>query len=74
MSESFIMKENDVKLTDREKEVLKLVIQGYSNPKIAKEIIISESTAKAHVCNIMNKLNASSRVEAAVYAVKNNLV
>lgn len=64
----------DFGLTKREKEVLKLVAKGYSNSEIAKEIIVSQCTAKAHISNIMNKLSVSNRVEVAVIAVKNNLV
>lgn len=61
-------------LTVRELEVLKLVAEGKSNVEIGKEIIISANTAKAHVGNILNKMNVSDRVQAAVMAVKANII
>ena len=61
------------KLTVREMEVLQLICEGNSNIDIAKELIISEDTAKAHVSNILQKLNVSDRVQAAVWAVSNNI-
>ncbi len=64
----------DVHLTDREKEVLKHIVKGESNAQIAKELIVSVHTAKAHVCNVMQKLGVDDRVKAAVLAVKANLV
>lgn len=63
----------DVHLTEREMEVLKLVIQGKSNTEIAKEIFISPHTAKSHVCKILSKLAVTDRVQAAVKAVQYNL-
>jgi two-component system NarL family response regulator len=62
------------KLTDRELEVLKLVARGAANKEIAKELFISENTAKNHVRNILEKLQLHSRVEAAMYAMRRNLV
>ena len=60
-------------LTERELEVLKLLIEGKTNSQIAKEIIVSTNTAKAHVGNILNKLDVEDRVQAAVKAVRANL-
>lgn len=60
-------------LTDREYEVLKLVIQGKSNTQIAKELNISVHTAKAHVCSILQKMCVNDRVQAAVKAVRSGL-
>ena len=60
-------------LTERELEVLKLLIDGKTNSQIAKEIIVSTNTAKAHVGNILNKLAVTDRVQAAVKAVRANL-
>ncbi len=60
-------------LTDREKEVLKLLSIGKSNTEIAKELIISSHTAKVHVSNILSKLAVTDRVQAAVKAYKYNL-
>jgi len=63
----------DFHLTPREKEVLDLLVQGFSNTEIADRIIVSPSTAKAHVCNILNKLSVTDRVQAAVKAIKYDL-
>jgi two-component system, NarL family, response regulator LiaR len=61
-------------LSKRELEVLKLLVNGKSNPQIAEILLISLSTAKAHVRNIMNKLSADDRVQAAVIALRSGLV
>lgn len=66
-------KEDIGNLTDREKEVLKLLSEGKSNTEIAKELIISSHTAKVHVSNILTKLAVTDRVQAAVKAYKYNL-
>ena len=60
-------------LTQRELEVLKLLTDGKTNQEIAKEIIISTNTAKAHVGSILTKLNVADRVQAAVKAVRAKL-
>jgi DNA-binding NarL/FixJ family response regulator len=61
-------------LTEREYEVLKLVVNGRSNNEIADELKISEHTAKAHVCNIIQKLVVDDRTQAAVKALKEGIV
>jgi DNA-binding NarL/FixJ family response regulator len=61
-------------LTDRELEVLRLVARGCANKEIAKELFISENTVKNHVRNILEKLQLHSRVEAAMYAMRSNLL
>lgn len=61
-------------LTEREFEVLKLVVDGKSNNDIANILSISEHTAKAHVCNIIQKLVVDDRTQAAVKALKEGLV
>lgn len=60
-------------LTARELEVLKLLIDGKTNSQIAKEIIVSTNTAKAHVGSILTKLSVTDRVQAAVKAVRANV-
>jgi len=57
-------------LSEREYEVLNLVVMGKSNSEIAKELMISVHTAKAHVCSILQKLAVNDRVQAAVKAVR----
>ena len=61
-------------LTSREIEVLRLVAAGKSNPEIAEELFISPRTVTTHVSNILNKINASNRAEAATYASRQGLV
>jgi NarL family two-component system response regulator LiaR len=61
-------------LTERERQVLALLVRGMSNVEIAKELMISLSTARSHVSSILSKLGAANRAEAAVIAVKNHLV
>ncbi len=61
-------------LTEREREVLTLVVQGYSNQQIAETLVVSLATAKAHVSSILSKLQVSSRAEASAYAIKHKLV
>lgn len=66
--------ENKIPLTEREYEVLKHLVAGKSNTEIAKELIVSVHTAKAHVCSILQKMCVNDRVQAAVKAVKEGLV
>lgn len=61
-------------LTEREFEVLRLLVKGKSNTEIAKELIVSVHTAKAHVCSILQKLCVDDRVQAAVKAIKENII
>lgn len=61
-------------LTERERTVLILVGEGRSNRDIAKELHISERTARTHVSNMLGKLNLSSRTQAALMAVNSGLV
>ncbi len=61
-------------LTPREREVLHLMVKGLDNHVIADTLIVSRSTVKFHVSNILSKLHATSRTEAVVIALQNNLV
>jgi DNA-binding NarL/FixJ family response regulator len=65
---------NAPRLSDRELEVLRLVARGLSNRDIATELVIAENTVKNHVRNILEKLQLRSRMEAAMYAVREKLV
>lgn len=62
------------KLTRREIEVLKLLAEGLFNKEVAYTLNISEKTVKNHVSNIFKKINVSDRTQAAVYAIKHNIV
>ena len=61
-------------LTERELEVLELIVAGSSNAQIAEQLYITVGTVKTHVCNILNKLSASDRTQAAVRALRTGLV
>jgi len=61
-------------LTPREHEVLELLVEGLTNPEIAERLVISASTARAHVSNVLSKLCASNRAEAVARAFRLNLV
>ena len=61
-------------LTEREREVLRHMVQGLTNLEIAEQLIVSHSTIKFHVSNVLSKLGVSSRTEAVALALKRNLV
>ena len=61
-------------LTEREQEVLPLLVEGLSNPQIAQRMHLSTAAVKYHVSNILSKLEASNRTEAATIAIEHNLV
>ena len=66
--------DNTSHLSQRELEVLKLIVEGKSNPEIAKLLYLSPNTIKTHVRSIMNKLSVDDRVQAAVIALRSGLV
>lgn len=63
-----------VDLTDRERDVLRLMVKGLSNLEIAGRLVVSASTVKFHVSNILSKLNAVSRTEAVAQALQQRIV
>jgi two-component system, NarL family, response regulator LiaR len=65
---------SDYTLTDRELEVLQLIVDGFSNAAIAEQLYISIGTVKTHVRHILNKLCADDRTQAAVRALRAGLV
>lgn len=62
------------RLTDRELGILRLVARGRLNREIARELFISENTVRNHIRNILDKLQMHSRMEAAMYAVRQRLI
>jgi NarL family two-component system response regulator LiaR len=61
-------------LTDREREVLALMIEGMNNTQIAAKLTVSPSTVKSHVSNILSKLGVAGRTEAVTLALRNHLI
>jgi NarL family two-component system response regulator LiaR len=61
-------------LTDREREVLALLIEGLNNSRIAEKLTVSPSTIKSHVSNILSKLGVTSRTEAVSLALKKHIL
>jgi len=64
----------DYTLTNREREILVLMVEGLSNKEIGERLTVSVSTIKFHISNILSKLGVSSRTEAVSLALKQNLV
>jgi NarL family two-component system response regulator LiaR len=64
----------DLELTEREREVLALMVEGLNNTQIAGRLTVSPSTIKSHVSNILSKFGVSSRTEAVTLALRNDLV
>ena len=69
-----LMKDKSKELTRREVEVLKMIASGSSNKEIASTLSISERTVKNHVSNIFKKIDVSDRTQAAVFAIKNDII
>jgi two-component system, NarL family, response regulator LiaR len=67
-------KGNNANLSQRELDVLRLMVDGLSNPEIAEKLYLSPNTIKTHVRGIMNKLSVDDRVQAAVVALRSGLV
>lgn len=63
-----------ITLTEREMEVLKLIAKGYSNERIANQLVISMGTVKGHVSNILSKLHLVDRTQAAAFAWQEGIV
>lgn len=61
-------------LTEREREVLKLMVEGLTNNQIAERLVVSRSTVKFHVSSILSKMGVSSRTEAVAIALQNHLI
>jgi len=63
-----------VQLTDRELEILQLIVEGLSNNAIGETLFISLGTVKTHVRNVLSKLCADDRTQAAVLALRSGLI
>lgn len=61
-------------LTRRERDVLKLLVEGHSNPEIAEQLHVGRSTIKTHVSHILKKLGVDNRLEAVTFAIRHKLV
>jgi len=68
------MKDRTNELTRREIEVLRMIAAGSSNKEIASVLNISERTVKNHISNIFKKIDVSDRTQAAVFAIKNDII
>ena len=66
--------EEQSKLSDRELEILELIVEGASNKEIAARLVISTNTVKVHLRNIYAKLGVNSRTEAALLAIQSDLI
>lgn len=65
--------ENEYSFTDRERDILRLVAQGYDNKEIASELFLAEGTVRNQLSRLLEKLSLKDRTQLAVYAVKNGL-
>lgn len=65
---------SDYDLTEREMEVLELLVEGLNNREIAERLFVSRATAKAHVSHILDKMGVSNRAEAIVVALREQIV
>lgn len=71
--ESVATTESDEHFTDRERDIIKLVAQGYDNKEIATELFLAEGTVRNNISRVLEKLSLKDRTQLAVYAVKHGL-
>lgn len=70
----YTKQENKYNLTTREKQILKLITEGYANGEIAKKLFVSINTTKVHVASILQKLEVDDRLQAAIKSLKEHIV
>jgi NarL family two-component system response regulator LiaR len=68
-----VLPATDAPLTERELEILQLVARGLTNQRIAKELVISERTARTHIRNILAKLHLANQTQAALFALRKGI-
>ncbi|HRC74171.1 MAG TPA: response regulator transcription factor, partial [Kouleothrix sp.] len=68
------MSSESAQISERERDILRLVAMGATNQQIANQLNISINTVKVHLRNIFEKIGAASRTEATVYAIRQGLV
>lgn len=68
-----VLQEEDQHFTDRERDIIKLVAQGYDNKEIATELFLAEGTVRNNISRVLEKLALKDRTQLAVYAVKHGL-
>jgi DNA-binding NarL/FixJ family response regulator len=66
--------DNAIELTKREKEVLELICQGYSNLEISEKLFISQRTVERHRSSLLFKTNSKNSISLVIYSIKNNLI
>jgi DNA-binding NarL/FixJ family response regulator len=72
--EAQALEHDTAKVTDRERDVLELLVQGATNRDIARQLLITENTVKVHLRNILEKLHLRNRQQAAAFAISSGLV
>ncbi len=72
--EAQALKNDTAKVTERERDVLELLVQGATNRDIARQLLITENTVKVHLRNILEKLHLRNRQQAAAFAISSGLV
>lgn len=64
----------DFSLTDRERDILRLICDGFSNSEISSKLFLAEGTVRNNISRMLEKLNLKDRTQLAVFAIKNNII
>lgn len=73
-SNGIYRKQNDVNLTSRELDIIKLIVEGLDNKEISARLFLAEGTVRNNISKMLEKLGFKDRTQLAVYAIKNNIV